>query len=517
MIRAYEVAQVRAAERARLAQVPDGALMRRAAAGLAAVCVAQLRQRRGRVAGARVLLLVGAGDNGGDALWAGTRLAGRGVQVVAVGLAPVVHAEGAAALRAAGGRLVGVNELRDHEEGGGRGWGEFDLVVDGIVGLGGLPGLREPAAGVVARLRSAVPRPAVVAVDLPSGVAADSGETPAPHVVADVTVTFGVAKPCLLLPPATLAAGRVVGVDIGLGPLLPPVPAVQRLTGLDAAALWPVPGPGDDKYRRGVVGVVAGSAGYPGAAVLACAGALRAGAGMVRYVGPGPAADQVRAHWPEVVVGSGRVQAWVLGSGVDPAVDDGQAEAIGQALASGLPCLLDAGALDLLVARPQLRHRLGPHTLLTPHAGELARLLSGLAGDGERAGERDGDDGGARGREVRRSDVETRPLHHARLAAVATGATVLLKGSTTLLVAPDGRVRSQAGAPGWLATAGAGDVLAGIVGTLLAAGLEALDAASAAALVQGRAAAAACPGGPVTAQDVAAAVPGVVAEMLGDS
>jgi hydroxyethylthiazole kinase-like uncharacterized protein yjeF len=246
--------------------------------------------------------------------------------------------------------------------------------------------------------------------------------------------------------------------------------------------------------------VVAGSPAYPGAAVLVCAGALRTGTGMVRYIGPGPAADQVRAHWPEVVVGGGRVQAWTLGSGVEPGAGDGQAEAIAGALGSGLPCVVDAGALELLAQRPDLCQRLGPQHLLAPHAGELARLLVALRAPG--AGT------------VTREDVEARPLHHARLAVETTGATVLLKGSTTLVVTPDGRVRSQADAPGWLATAGAGDVLAGIAGALLASRLGPLDAGSVAAAVHGRAARAARPGGPVTAQDVADAVPGVVAGLI---
>lgn len=504
MIRAYAVADVRAAERLRLAQVPDGALMQRAAAALAATCLRLLRERCGRVTGSAVLVLVGAGNNGGDALWAGARLAARGVRVTAVLLAAQVHPDGLAALRAAGGRAVTPDELHDHEES--HDHGGVEVVVDGIVGLGGAPGLREPAAGVVAALRlgergpgergfgggrDGGRRPVVVAVDLPSGVAPDSGETPAPHVVADVTVTFGAAKPCLLLPPASRAAGRIVEVDLGFGPLLPGRAAVERLTGADLAAAWPVPGPDADKYSRGVVGVVAGSPAYTGAAVLVCAGALRAGTGMVRYTGPGPAADQVRAHWPEAVVGSGRVQAWVLGSGVDPGAGDGQAEAIAGALGSGLPCVVDAGALELLALRPDLRDRLGPHVLLTPHAGELARLLDA----------------------VDRADVEARPLHHARLAAETIGATVLLKGSTTLVVTPDGRVRAQADAPAWLATAGAGDVLAGMAGALLAAGLSPLDAGSVAAAVHGRAAHAARPGGPITARDVADAVPGVVARL----
>lgn len=492
MIRAFGVAEIRSAEGSRLAQVPEGALMQTAAAGLAAQCAGLLRERRGRVTGSRVLLLIGAGNNGGDALWAGQRLARRGARVDALLLATAVHAEGLAALTAAGGRAVRIDSVAAAGAAlsrlAGRG---LDLVIDGLVGLGGSPGLREPAAGVVAALPVGVP---VVAVDLPSGVDPDTGETPAPHVRADLTVTFGAPKPCLLLPPASRAAGRIVPVDIGLGPLLPDRPAVERLEPADVSRLWPVPGASDDKYRRGLVGLVVGSAAYPGAAVLAAGGAVRAGAGMVRYVGPVPVAEAVRARWPEVVAGSGRVQAWVLGSGMDPEADDGQRAAAQAALAEGLPTVLDAGALALLHGAERLPSM--PPLLLTPHAGELARLLS------------------ARGVPVQRDEVEARPLRHARLGAELTGATVLLKGATTLVVTPDGRVRSQADAPAWLATAGAGDVLAGIAGMLLAAGLDPLDAGSLAALVHGRAAALASGGGPVSAAAVADAVPRAVADLL---
>jgi hydroxyethylthiazole kinase-like uncharacterized protein yjeF len=497
---AWSVAAVRAAENELLARTPDGTLMQRAAAGLAAVCAREVKERRGRLSGASAVLLVGAGNNGGDALWAGARLARRGVRVTAIALAPDIHAAGAAALRAAGGRLAeraGAEHLLR----------EADLVVDGIVGLGGSPGLREPAAGLVATLppRGTPGAAPVVAVDLPSGVDPDTGATPAAHVTADVTVTFGALKPCLVLPPADRAAGRVEVVDIGLLPGLRAGgdPAVEQLSDAGAAALWPVPGPDDDKYRRGVVGVVAGSSAYSGAAVLCVGGALRAGAGMIRYIGPEHAADHVRRAWPEVVVGTGRVQAYVLGSGVDPDADDGQAGHIRDALRSGLPCVVDAGALALLGAEAELRRSLGVHTVLTPHAGELARLLTGVRDDGQ---------------EVPRSDVEATPLASARELAAATGATVLLKGSTTLVVPGDGGpANSVRRAPAWLATAGAGDVLAGILGALLGAGLAPGTAAVLAADVHGRAAAVAAgpgSGGPIVAGDVAAAVPVAVRALL---
>jgi len=508
VIRGHAVEDVRAAERAVMEEVPEGALMQRAAAGLATAVLEELRSARGRAYGGRVVLLVGAGSNGGDALWAGARLLRRGVRVEAVLVAGRAHEEGLAAFLGAGGRSYSTPvSSRGSPAPIGSSRGDpatlitealrgADVVVDGLLGIGGRPGLGDDVAALVDRLPDGVP---VVAVDLPSGVDPDTGECPGPVLRATRTVTFGTAKPCLLLPPSDRAAGRVDVVDIGLGPALDRAlagraPAVERLESVDLAAAWPVPGAGDDKYRRGVVGVVAGGHLYTGAAVLACGAAVRSGAGMVRYVGPQEPTDRVRARWPEVVPGEGRVQAWVLGPGVDPDAGDGQPDAVRGALASGLPCVVDAGALALLPDRVE-----GP-VLLTPHAGELARLLAARGG-------------GA----VERPDVESAPLRHARRAAELTGATVLLKGATTLVVTPDGRVRSQADAPHWMATAGSGDVLAGLAGALLAAGLEPLDAGSVAAAVHGRAGRRASGGGPIAADDVIAALRATVVDLLTSS
>jgi len=508
MAQAFSVDDVRTAEEAALAVTGEGALMQTAAAAIAVACVRELR-RTGRITGRRVVLLVGAGNNGGDALWAGARLARRGAAVTAVLAAKQAHVEGLAALLAAGGAVI--DTQGDDEPGPGlAAVSRADLVVDGLVGLGARPGLREPATRLVAAIR---PDTVVVAVDLPSGIDPDTGELSGPHVVADLTVTFGALKPGLLLPPASVAAGQVQCVDLGFGPHLPAEPLVERLTAAEVARLWPVPDPGADKYRRGVLGVVAGSAGYPGAAVLTVSGALRTGVGMIRYLGPRDAAAAVRAAWPEVVAGTGRVQAWLLGPGVAVEADDevnGQAAAITRALESDEPCLLDAGALTMFAAYLQqerdarVAHAEVPdrsdRLLLTPHAGELARLLTDLSEAS-----------------VERSQVEQRPYFHARQAAGLTGATVLLKGATTLVVRPDGRARSQAEAPSWLATAGAGDVLAGIAGALLAGGLAPFDAGAVAALVHGRAATLASAGGPIVAGDVADHIRPTVAALLNAS
>ncbi|HVQ90130.1 MAG TPA: NAD(P)H-hydrate epimerase, partial [Mycobacteriales bacterium] len=314
---AWPVAEVRAAEDALLALVPPGALMQRAAAGLA-VHSGRLLDR---VYGARVALLVGAGDNGGDALYAGARLAARGARVSAVLLRPDrAHAGGLAALRRAGGRAgaaagpAAVSLVRG-----------ADLVLDGIVGIGGSGGLRPDAAELAEAAGAAGLR---VAVDLPSGVDADTGAVPGAAFSANLTVTFGCLKPGLLVGAGADRAGEVRLVDIGLGPYLPPA-TVRVLERADVAALLPRPGADSDKYTRGVVGVVAGSAQYTGAAVLSAGAAVHGGAGMVRYVGS--AADAVRARWPEVVIAAGppseagRVQAWVAGPGLGT---DGAAAAL---------------------------------------------------------------------------------------------------------------------------------------------------------------------------------------------
>ncbi|MET0788794.1 MAG: NAD(P)H-hydrate dehydratase [Cellulomonas sp.] len=449
---AHTVEQVRAAEQALMARLPDGTLMQRAATGLV-IAIAELL---GRVYATRVLLLVGGGDNGGDALWAGSMLARRGSAVEAVLLSDRVHAEGLAALRQHGGRVVLPAEAH---------WP--DVVVDGIVGIGGRPGLRDEAAEALSRFEG-VP---VVAVDVPSGVDVDTGQLPDRHVTADLTVTFGTHKVAHLVDAAAHACGVVHLVDIGLD--LPEAP-VEALQPVDLARLLPGPGPFEHKYTRGVVGVRAGSETYPGAAVLCTSGAVSGLAGMVRY--SGSAADAVRARHPEIVASEGRVQAWVVGSGGDR---DAEA-ALADALADGVPTVVDADALTHVEKGPR-------GLVLTPHAGELARMLG-----------------------VERAEVEAEQLSFARRAAEEYDAVVLLKGRRTLVARPDGRVRVTTSGVSWLAVAGAGDVLAGVIGSLLAAGLDPWDAASAGSWLHGAAAALASGGGPLTASRVADALPEVV-------
>ena len=519
MIAAYTARDVRAAEEPLLASGPPGALMASAAFALATHVVRELRAAGRGVPGSRVLALVGGGNNGGDALHAAAFLARRGVAATAALLTAEAHAGGLAAARAAGVALVEVPDEAPSWSTLARLGEDADVWLDGIAGLGVRGGLREPVAGAVRVLAGIRTRRArslvVVAVDTPSGIGVDDGTVPGAVLPADVTVAMGVAKPGLLLPPAADLAGRVRVVDIGLAAGLgSSSPAVLRLETPDVADLWPTPSPAAQKYERGVLGLLAGSARYPGAGALAAAGACRTGVGMVRYLGDPAVLRLVHAWHPEVVGAPGRVQAWVFGSGVEAIGEDG--ESLGShmraALAGGLPTVLDAGALALLspLHPAHVDVPLSPRVVLTPHAGELAALLHSL---GVRA---------VAGAEPTRADVEAAPLSWARRAAPETGATVLLKGPVTVVVGPDGPAYAQADATAWLATAGAGDVLAGVLGALLAGRSDDVQGdpalagrlAAAAALVHGRAAREAADGGPRVAGDVARRMPATIRSVL---
>ncbi|MDQ1679843.1 MAG: ADP-dependent NAD(P)H-hydrate dehydratase / NAD(P)H-hydrate epimerase [Frankiaceae bacterium] len=450
---AYDSDAIRAAEAPLLATLPDHALMQRAAVGLARVCA----QLLGRVYGARVVLLVGSGNNGGDALYAGAWLARRGAAVVAVATGNRVHEGGRDALLGAGGRLGGVEALDS-----------ADLVLDGLVGIGASGRLRGDTADLVSALNSSAAL--IVAVDVPSGVDASSGRVAGAAVRADVTVTFGAWKPGLFIDPGAAYAGSVELIDVGLD--LPPS-ATQLLDDAGMAALLPAPVGDVTKYTRGVLGVAAGSDRYPGAAVLAVSGALAAGPGMVRYAGGAAVSQRVLDHFPEVVVApeiaSARVQAWVVGSGLGE--EDDAAAAVRAVLATDVPVLVDADGLRTIREHPELLRR-GQPVVLTPHAGELSRLT--------------GED---------RASIEADRLRAVRDAADRFGAVVLLKGSTTVIAAPGGETRINTTGSPWLGTAGTGDVLSGAIGAYLAQGLGALDAAAVGAYVHGRAAQLATAGG----------------------
>jgi len=440
----YSAEAIREAEAPLLASLPDGALMRRAAYGLASAIIGELTARTGGVAGRRVCAVVGSGDNGGDALWAATFLRRRGAAADAILLKPErTHQKGLAAFRKAGGRIV------EKVAAG------TDLVIDGVVGISGSGPLRPDAAEVFEAVDAkAIP---IVAVDIPSGIDVATGAITGPAVHAALTVTFGGLKPVHAL----ADCGRVHLVDIGLD--LPETDVVG-FEAADVAARWPVPGPHDDKYTQGVTGVMAGSSTYPGAAVLCTGAAVAATSGMVRYAGS--AHSEVLAYWPEVIASptpaaAGRVQAWVVGPGLG--TDETGAGALWFALDTDLPVLVDADALTILAAHPDIVSGRRAPTLLTPHAGEFARLAGAPPGD-DRVG-------------------ATRKL------ADALGVTVLLKGNVTVIAEPGGRVYLNPAGQSWAATAGSGDVLSGMIGALLAAGLPVVEAAAAGAFVHARAAA----------------------------
>ncbi|KZS75675.1 bifunctional ADP-dependent (S)-NAD(P)H-hydrate dehydratase/NAD(P)H-hydrate epimerase [Mycobacterium kansasii] len=442
----YSADEIRDAEAPLLASLPDGALMRRAAYGLATEIIRELTDRTGGVAGRRVCAVVGSGDNGGDALWAATFLRRRGASARAVLLNPErTHRKALTAFTKAGGRIVEKVPAAT------------DLVIDGVVGISGSGPLRPAAAEVFAAAQdAAIP---VVAVDIPSGIDVATGAITGPAVRAALTVTFGGLKPVHAL----ADCGRVVLVDIGLD--LPDTD-LRGFQAADVLARWPVPGPDDDKYTQGVTGVLAGSSTYPGAAVLCTGAAVAATSGMVRYAGSAHA--EVLSHWPEVIASStpaaaGRVQAWVAGPGLGTSDEEAAgAAALWFALETDLPVLVDADGLTMLAAHPELVVNRRAATVLTPHAGEFARLAGAPPGP-DRVGA-------------------------CRRLADNFGATVLLKGNVTVIADPGGPVYLSPAGQSWAATAGSGDVLSGMIGALLASGLAPAEAAAAAAFVHARAA-----------------------------
>lgn len=458
MLTAHRVDDIRAAEAAAMAALPDGELMQRAARGLADAL-------SDIPAGDVLVVLAGPGDNGGDALYAASHLLDRGVRVDIARLDDGrVHEKAWAAALAAGAQVVDRPTAQP--------W-----CLDGMFGIGARPGLLDRAAEWAEWARSS--GATTVAVDVPSGVDVDGGTLPGVHVEADRTVTFGRHKIALLAGPAADAAGEVQLVDIGLDAGSPALEAVEDS---DASLLEPaLPGAHGHKYTRGVVGVAAGSDHYPGAAHLVVAGAQAGTAGMVRFSGSEALGARVVDRTPEVVLAAGRVQAWVVG----PGGGDEARERLATALAFGAPMVIDADALDAIPSRLQVP------ALLTPHAGELAAMFA-----------------------TDREAVEADPLGYAGQAAERWGCTVLLKGPRTIIATSGRPTRVNLSGNAWLGTAGSGDVLAGFAGSLLASGLSPHDAASVAAFLHGRAAEVL--DGPLTATDIADTLPLVLSDFVGD-
>jgi hydroxyethylthiazole kinase-like uncharacterized protein yjeF len=449
-------AEMRAAERNAIdAGTPVETLMERAGAGAT--------EAIWRFAGPlRTLILCGPGNNGGDGYVIARLLRDRGaaVEVAALG---EPRGDAAAAARARwDGPVLALSEAKP-----------APLLIDALFGTGLKQGLDE---AVARRLMSLAEGARIrIAVDLPSGVATDDGHILSPVPAYDLTVAFGALKPSHLLQPAAVHMGRLVVADIGIA-------AESRLHLAGRPRLAP-PRPDDHKYSRGYVAVLAGE--MPGANALTASAAARAGAGYVRLIGGTHVAGMAHA----IVQGAGdraallndpRIGAVAVGPGLGRGEE--ARRLLEDALALDRPLVLDADALWLLPGLDALRQ--ARHVpVLTPHAGEFARLFGNLSGS---------------------------KIDRTRQAAERAGAIVLYKGSDTVVAAPDGRAAIAAPAPAWLASAGTGDVLTGIVAAMRARGLDPFEAACAAAWLHARAAQLAGPG--LIADDLLGTLPAAVSE-----
>jgi ADP-dependent NAD(P)H-hydrate dehydratase / NAD(P)H-hydrate epimerase len=500
---AFTPAQMREMDRATIEDigVPGPVLMERAALGVSTVV-------RERFPGCHTLVVCGRGNNGGDGLAAARQLhlAGHPVAcIVAAGSQSELSPD--AALNFAAAEKAGVNlrlgEVPEYL------WHETEVVLDCLLGTGATGELKGTVAEWAACINAAGARGVpVVAVDVPSGVDASTGMMAAGCVAADITITFHGAKTGLVCPPGSEAAGEVLVWDIGIPASLEPDPDVWVVTEEDVN----LPGRrvDDHKYRAGYLAVLAGSKAYQGAAWLTSQAAYRTGAGYVRLLMPAGAAETMRTRLVETVleeIGTGdilddagpalavmrddRLGALVAGPGLgrDPAT----AAALRQiVLQSSVPAVLDADGLYAFAGQPGLL-KARPGLVLTPHAGELAALL------GEPAGE-----------------VTRAHLAAARRAAAATGQVVLLKGSSTVVAEPSGEARAIVQGPPQLASAGTGDVLSGIIGALLAKGMEPFEAAYAGAWLHAEAGLLGAQTDPqgVLAGDLTELIPAVVADRI---
>ncbi|MCS4536452.1 bifunctional ADP-dependent NAD(P)H-hydrate dehydratase/NAD(P)H-hydrate epimerase [Corynebacterium sp. HS2168-gen11] len=488
LFQAYSAAAIRAAEQPLIKErerVETDGLMQTAARGLSEVILGEVS------AGQRVLLLVGSGGNGGDALYAGSIVAAAGLHTEALAVRGTTHPSATAAYTG--------TWVTDPQ-------GDYDLIVDGITGLGASCGIDPHIADWLEQYRRAGAR--VLAVDIPSGLDPDTGQPLGEHVRADITVTFGCLRGVHL---TSAYVGQVYVVDIGLrenlaqqesigtgwqsvqregiagpqvfteggrgivGPkvfTLPTPPLIQELE----PRAW------DHKYSTGVCTIFAGSQDYPGAAVLVCRGAAQATSGMVRYLGP--VRELVLATIPEVVTVDGLSHSLVIGPG---GCTSGQLE---QAISCDIPLLCDAAALGILARSPQLQQQLRARTavtVLTPHSGEFAAF--GVA--------------------------DPQVLANSLLAII------VLKGRKTQLYMPEGSsITSIDAGHSWAATPGSGDVLAGVMGAWLArahvredsfhdAIVHAVDICNKAGWI-----AAQTSGGPapITANSIATALPQAIAQ-----
>ena len=521
---AYTVATVRAAEKRLLEQQShEDQLMKLAAAAVAEAASVMLEARPGAV-----LILAGSGGNGGDGLYAGAVLASRGITVHAL-VPERCHEEALTAFRAAGGTVLSADALPSG----------CALLIDAIAGLGSARGLTGTALSLCRKATAA--GAVVLAVDMPTGIDADTGVCAADAVHADVTVTFGsprlghaLAAECgqvvvsdLFLPGAPSFAETLAELDepaafIAHEPSVPTAYAWQPgeldLPGGRASRPWPVgctgpitdptPGARSDKYSGGVVALAAGSGTYPGAGILCATAAVRATPSMVRFIGD----NSITSLLPELVchpdvASAGQAQAWVVGPG--RGTDAAAATELRKVLAQDLPTVLDADALTLLARNTSLRQQVTKHpmTILTPHEGEFIRLYEATFGSAPDA-----------------SAGWGTALHE---LAEELDSIILLKGRLTRVTAPGQPLYSFNAGHSFAATPGSGDVLSGILGAVMAQLFASAPAASPAGVIaevlhagaihaHAAAIAAETPEGfaPCSASQIAAAIPRAIARLL---
>jgi NAD(P)H-hydrate epimerase len=489
MIPVLTAAEMRDADRRTIEEIglPGAVLMESAGAAVA-------RAVRDRFPGARrPVVLCGKGNNGGDGFVVARELLA--LEPVVFLFGPRAEARGDARLHLGVYERSGgvVREVLDEAAWAAARPSVFaaDVIVDALLGTG----LSQAPSGLVGQaIRDVAERPEprqspLVAVDLPSGLSSDSGETPWPTLAATFTVTFAAAKYGHVLPPACERVGDLVIADIGIPRSLLEGARLWLLEDGDAARAFPPRAPGAHKGTFGHLLVIAGSVGKTGAAVLAATAALRTGAGLITVATPAPALPAVAAGRAELMTeplptdSTGTLDAGAVTRALALAKDRDAVvlgPGLGQEAATRAfvrdfvhrcptPLLVDADGLNALAASPKEKSatdalRRSSPTVVTPHPGEMARLAGSST-----------------------SEVQRRRLETARAFAMETGAVVVLKGQRTLVARPDGRAAvNPTGNPG-MATAGTGDVLSGIAGALLARGCDAWTASTAGVYLHGRA------------------------------
>lgn len=460
----------RADARAQDLGIPGGVLMERAGAQMARLALERFAPRR-------ALVVSGGGNNGGDGFVIARELHRSAVDVAVLATKSEYEGDPATnleALRNLAVRLIDPDDLDAEIV-------SADLVVDALLGTGFSGEVREKEAGIIEKMNSA--RAPVLAVDVPSGVDGATGEVQGVAVFADLTVCAHAAKVGCVISPGREHAGEVVAVDIGIPPEADVEPSLVWTDAESLRGKIPRTAEPAHKYSAGALLVVAGSRGMTGAPVMVVRGAQRTGCGIAFLATSEGAAHAVDLALTEALVygvaedeegymqsgaleeileHAGRASALVIGPGTGTG-EEGRRLLEGILREVELPVLLDADAITNLAGTDVLAQRTGP-TVITPHAGELGRLLGSGAGE-----------------------VSARRLHSARVAAEENSCCVLLKGSDTLVVEGE-RVAVNSTGNVALATAGTGDVLSGVIGALLSRGMRAYEAAGAGAWAHGRAA-----------------------------